>query len=147
MQCVGLWSLLFLGVGGENITLEPSAFFVLSSQGWADCERERGVRQFEPLHGAGHCCVLQEGELTEVHPSHTRLRRTKVLSCETNTGPKMGQVMNSGNADGLLHLSEYSPSRWHRIIAILQGRAVVGMKRSILTSVALGYVPSGHDGE
>lgn len=57
--------------------------------------------------------VVEEGELTEAYPSHTGPCRTKILSCETNTGPKMGQVMKSGNADGLLHLSEYSPSRWH----------------------------------
>lgn len=59
----------------------------------------------------------------------------------------MGQVMKSGNADGLLHLSEYSPGRWHRIIEILRGRAVIGMKQNVLTTVALGYVYSGNGGE
>lgn len=58
----------------------------------------------------------------------------------------MGQVMKSGNADGLLHLSEYSPSRWHGI-EILRGRAVIGMKQNVLTTVALGYVYSGNGGE
>lgn len=70
-----------------------------------------------------------------------------MLSCETNTGPKMGQVMKSGNADGLLHLSEYSPSRWHGIIEILRGRAAIGVTQNSLTTVALGYVYSRNGAE
>lgn len=128
----------------ETIHSGAQRFFVFSSQGWADCEK----RVFGSLilcTGAWPlCCVFQAGELTEAYPSHTGPHRTKILSRETNTGPKMGQVMKSGNADGLLHLSEYSPSRWHGIIEIPRGRAVLGMKRNILATVALGYVYSSN---
>lgn len=136
------WFVIFAFFFFETIRSGAQRFFVFSSQGWADCERGVFGTGTWPL-----CCAFQAGELTEAYPSHTGPHRTKILSRATNTGPKMGQVMKSGNADGLLHLSEYSPSRWHGIIEIPRGRAVLGMKRNILTTVALGYVYSGNGGK
>jgi hypothetical protein len=136
------------GWGGVNITLGPPALFLSSALRDGQTVRKECLAVLTSARGLATLLCIPGGRTdkslpTPPAPGPAEPRYFLVR----NTGSKMGQVMDSGNADDLLHLSEYSPSRWHWIIEILQGRAVIGMNRNTLTSVALGYVHCGPEGE